>query len=81
MIWLLDLILLLFLVVCSLEVIRTKDLLSAVVIFSAYSLVMSIIWQQLDAPDIAITEAAVGAGITTMLFIATISKTTRWEEE
>jgi energy-converting hydrogenase B subunit D len=41
---------------------------------------MAIVWQQLNAPEIAITEAAVGAGITTMLFVAAISKTTRWEE-
>jgi uncharacterized MnhB-related membrane protein len=59
---------------------RTKDLLSAVIIFSAYSMVMAIVWQQLNAPDIAITEAAVGAGITAMLFVAAISKTSRWEK-
>ncbi len=81
MIWVLNLVLLFFLVVCAIEVIRTKDILSAVIMFGAYSLVMSIIWQQLAAPDIAITEAAVGAGLTTMLFIATISKTYRWAEE
>jgi uncharacterized MnhB-related membrane protein len=80
MIWILDLMLLLFLVVCAIEVMRTKDLLSAVIIFSAYSMIMAIVWQQLNAPDIAITEAAVGAGITAMLFVAAISKTTRWEE-
>ncbi|RMF90019.1 MAG: DUF4040 domain-containing protein [Methanobacteriota archaeon] len=80
MIWILDLLLLLFLVVCAIEVMRTRDLLSAVIIFSSYSLVMAIVWQQLNAPDIAITEAAVGAGITTMLFVAAISKTSRWEE-
>ncbi len=80
MIWILDLLLLLYLVVCAIEVMRTDDLLSAVIIFSSYSLVMAIVWQQLNAPDIAITEAAVGAGITTMLFVATISKTSRWEK-
>lgn len=80
MIWVLDILLLLFLVICSIEVMKTRDLLSAVIIFSSYSLVMSIIWQQLSAPDIAITEAAVGAGVTTMLFISAISKTSRWEE-
>jgi uncharacterized MnhB-related membrane protein len=80
MIWVLDLLLLLFLVVCAIVVMRTKDLLSAVIIFSSYSMVMAIVWQQLNAPDVAITEAAVGAGITTMLFVAAISRTTRWEE-
>jgi uncharacterized MnhB-related membrane protein len=80
MIWIIDVLLLLFLVVCALEIMRTKDLLSAVIIFSAYSMVMAIVWQQLNAPDIAITEAAVGAGITAMLFVAAISKTSRWEK-
>jgi uncharacterized MnhB-related membrane protein len=80
MIWVIDLLLLIFLVVCAISVINMKDLLSAVIIFSTYSLVMAIVWQQLNAPDIAITEAAVGAGITSMLFVAAISKTTRWEE-
>jgi uncharacterized MnhB-related membrane protein len=80
MIWILDILLLLFLVVCAIEVMRTNDLLSAVILFSSYSMVMAIVWQQLNAPDIAITEAAIGAGITTMLFVAAISKTTRWEK-
>ncbi|MFV2040556.1 MAG: Na(+)/H(+) antiporter subunit B [Candidatus Hydrothermarchaeales archaeon] len=78
MIWILDLLLLLYLVVCAVEVMRTDDLLSAVILFSSYSMVMAIVWQQLNAPDIAITEAAVGAGITSMLFVAAISRTSRW---
>jgi len=81
MIWRLDTILLLFLVATSLIVVRSKDLLAASLIFGAYSLIMCIVWQQLSAPDIALTEAAVGAGVTTVLFIVTISKTTRKEEE
>lgn len=76
---LLDFFLLSFLIVCAVAVARIRDLLSAVVIFAAYSLVMAIIWQMLGAPDIAITEAALGAGVTTFLFIATISKTQRQE--
>jgi energy-converting hydrogenase B subunit D len=72
-------ILLVFLIVCSIAVARTKDLLSAAIIFSAYSLVMAILWMLLSAPDIAITEAAIGCGITTILFIAAISKTRRME--
>ncbi len=80
MIWRLDVILLLFLVAAALIVVRTRDLLAAALIFGAYSLIMCIVWQQLSAPDIALTEAAVGAGITTVLFIVTVSKTTRREE-
>lgn len=76
---LLDLLLLLFLIVCALAVARIRDLLSAVIIFAAYSLVMAIIWQMLGSPDVAITEAALGAGVTTFLFIAAISRTRREE--
>jgi uncharacterized MnhB-related membrane protein len=75
----LDFLLLSFLIVCAIAVARIRDLISAVVIFAAYSLVMAIIWQMLGAPDVAITEAALGAGVTTFLFIATISKTKRTE--
>lgn len=80
MFWRLDVVLLIFLVATALIVVRTKDLLAAALIFSAYSLIMCIVWQQLSAPDIALTEAAVGAGITTVFFIVTISKTTRREK-
>ena len=76
----LNILLLLFLVVCAIAVERTKDLLSAIIIFGAYSLVMAITWEQLQAPDVAITEAAIGAGMTTLLFVVTISKTRRYED-
>lgn len=69
-----------FLVVCAIAVSRLKDLLSATIVFAAYSLIMAIIWQQLNAPDIAITEAAMGAGVTTLLMMVVISKTRRREE-
>lgn len=79
MITILDLLLLLFLIVCAIAATRIRDLLSAVIIFAAYSLIMAIIWQMLGSPDVAITEAALGAGVTTFLFIAAISKTKREE--
>ncbi|MGI6604419.1 MAG: DUF4040 domain-containing protein [Firmicutes bacterium] len=72
--------LLLLLILCALAVSFTRDLLSAAVIFSAYSLIMATVWQQLKAPDIALAEAAIGAGITSLLFIATIARTRRYEE-
>ena len=40
----------------------------------AYSVVMSIIWLLLESPDLAITEAAVGAGVTSVLFFVTLKK-------
>ena len=75
----LNVFLVVFLIVCALAVERTKDLLSAVIMFSAYSLVMSVIWLLLKSPDVALTEAAIGAGVTSILFIAVISRTKRME--
>jgi len=75
----LDVLLLLFLVASALSVAWIRDMLSAVIVFASYGLVMAIIWLQLSAPDIALTEAALGAGVTTLLLIATISKTKREE--
>ncbi|MFA6692554.1 MAG: hydrogenase subunit MbhD domain-containing protein [Acholeplasmataceae bacterium] len=75
-----NVILVVFLIVCAIAVERTKDLLSAVIIFSAYSLMMSVLWLILKSPDVALTEAAVGAGVTSILFIAVISKTKRYEK-
>ncbi len=43
-----------------------KDLLAATIVFSAYSLVLCLLWQHRGAPDVAMTEAAVGAGVTTV---------------
>lgn len=67
-------VLLLILIVCAIAVSFTKNLLNAVVIFSAYSFVMAIIWFILESPDLAITEAAVGAGVTSILFFVTLKK-------
>ena len=67
-------ILCLFLIICAVVVSFTKSTLSAIVIFSAYSLVMAIIWIMMESPDLGITEAAVGAGVTGILFYATLKK-------
>lgn len=47
----------------------------------SYSLIMSIIWILLESPDLAITEAAVGAGVTSVLFFATLKKIHAMREE
>lgn len=67
-------ILLLFLVVCAAAVALTKDLLSAVLIQTCFSTVMALIWLLLESPDLAITEAAVGAGVTGVLFFVTLRR-------
>lgn len=69
-----EMILLLSLVVCAVSVAFTRDLLTSIVIFMSYSLIMCVIWVLLQSPDLAITEAAVGAGVTSILFFVTLKK-------
>jgi len=54
-----------------------RDVLGAIIAFAAYSLGVSILWVFLQAPDVALTEAAVGAGVMTILFLLTIVRTVR----
>ena len=68
------------LVVCSIAAVNSKDLLSAVIIYSSYSLLMSVLWLLLAAPDVALTEASLGAALTSMLMITTIGRTRRYEK-
>lgn len=73
--------LLVFLIICALAASLFKNQLIAVIVFMAYSLIMSIIWFLLESPDLAITEAAVGAGISSILFFVTLRKIKRLSEE
>ncbi|MEF9878312.1 MAG: hydrogenase subunit MbhD domain-containing protein [Clostridia bacterium] len=63
-----------FLLICAIATCLSKKLLVSVIIFMAYSLLMSIVWMLLESPDLAITEAAVGAGVTSVLFFITLKK-------
>jgi len=67
-------ILFLFLLICAITASLVKNTLAAIILFSVYSLVMSIIWIVMESPDLAITEAAVGAGVTGILFYATLKR-------
>ncbi len=70
----LNIILLVFILICAVAVSLTRDLLTSLVIFMGQSLAMSVIWIMLESPDLAITEAAVGAGITSLLLFVTLKK-------
>ena len=74
-----DFILLFFLIVCTITAVRMKDLLNVIILLGAYSLIMAVVWTRLNAVDVALTEAAVGAGITTFLLISALSRTKREE--
>ena len=68
------LILLTGLIVCAAATALTKKPMQAVIIYMAYSVIMSVIWIMLESPDLAITEAAVGAGITSLLLFLTLRR-------
>jgi len=77
MIWQLDLILLALVVICAIASITVKDLLSSAIILGAYSFLMCLIFSEMGAVDVAFTEATVGAGVSTVFFVAAIYHTTR----
>jgi energy-converting hydrogenase B subunit D len=77
MIWQLDLLILTLVVICAVAAITVRDLLSATVIFGVYSFLMCLLWAEIGAVDVAFPEATVGAGVSTVLFIAAILRTTR----
>ena len=80
MIELMDIFLLAFLVVIAIAITRQRDLFVAVVLSGIYSLLSASIFVVLDAVDVAFTEAAVGAGISTVIFLGTLALTVRHEK-
>ncbi|RKY40715.1 MAG: hypothetical protein DRP85_08085 [Candidatus Makaraimicrobium thalassicum] len=58
-----------------------KDLLASVILLAIMSLLLSAEFYILQAPDVAIAEAAIGAGLTTAIYVMTINKTSRWDDE
>jgi uncharacterized MnhB-related membrane protein len=71
--------LLLFMFMLCVVAIELKDLLYSVIVLAGASITLAVIFYMLQAPDIAITQAAVGAGVTTVLFVIAISRTRREE--
>jgi energy-converting hydrogenase B subunit D len=70
------LVLLIVIVLATVSVFVFQDLLYVIIIFGVYSGIMALIWQRLNAPDIAITEAAVGIA-STVLMVAVVSRVGR----
>ncbi len=70
-----------FILITAVATALFRDVLSSIVIFGAYSLGMAILYTFLLAPDVAMTEAAIGAGVTTILLLLTIARTTRPQTE
>lgn len=67
-------ILLVFVIACAIAVSFTRELLTAIITFMAMSTAMCVIWIMLESPDLAITEAAVGAGVTSLLMFVALKR-------
>lgn len=63
----------------AIAAIRLRDLFAVVMLFGIYSFMAATLFMDLDAVDVAFTEAAVGAGVTTVLMLSTLRLTGRWE--
>ena len=72
-----DMVLLTLAAILAIAVISVRSLLSATMLAGIYSLLMAMIWQNMNAVDVAFTEAAVGAGISTVLLLGTLMHTGR----
>lgn len=66
--------LLLLLILCAVTACVGKNLQTAVIKYMSFSLIMAVVWILLKSHDLAITEAAVGAGITSVLYFLTLKK-------
>ncbi len=75
--WQLDMIILVFVIISGVGAIMVRDLLGAAILFGAYSFLMCLLWAIMGAVDVAFTEASVGAGVSTVLFVAAVFRTTR----
>ena len=71
LLWQFDLLILLMMVICAVAALSLKDLVGCAVITGAYSFLICLLWTEMLAVDVAFTEAAVGAGISTVVMLGT----------
>ena len=72
-----DIIILVFMVITAVISLRVRDLLGAAMILGVYSFLICLVFAGMGAVDVAFTEAAVGAGVSTVFMIATVYHTRR----
>ena len=71
LLWQFDVLILTMVILCAVAALSLKDLVSAAVLSGAYSFLMCLLWTEMLAVDVAFTEAAVGAGVSTVLLVGT----------
>jgi len=69
--WQFDLLILPMVIICAITALTIKDLVGAAIVTGAYSFLMCLLWTEMLAVDVAFTEAAVGAGVSTILLLGT----------
>ena len=79
--YLLQIFLLIGLVISAYLAIKFKDLIACAISLGIFSFILSLEFYILQAPDVAIAEAGIGAGLTTAIYIVAIRGTSRWEVE
>jgi energy-converting hydrogenase B subunit D len=67
-------------VAASVVALKNKDLLMSVISMAVVSMLLSLEFYLLRAPDVAIAEAAIGAGLATAIYLVAINRTGRWED-
>lgn len=77
MIWQIEFIILALVFLFAAGALAVRDLLGAAILFGAYSFLLCLLWAIMGAVDVAFTESSVGAGISTVLFVAAVLRTTR----
>lgn len=77
MYWEFELILFVFLILVGFVALEVKDLLVSVVMLSAFSFTMALLFTSMGAVDVGFTEAVVGAGVTGILFLVALYQTTQ----
>ena len=81
MIWQIEIVILIIVIILAVGALCVKDLLGAAILFGAYSFMMCLLWAIMGAVDVAFTEASVGAGVSTVMFVAAVFRTTRRTED
>lgn len=81
MIWQIEMVILIIVIILAIGALTVRDLLGAAILFGAYSFTMCLLWAIMGAVDVAFTEASVGAGISTVLFVAAVFRTSRRSED
>jgi energy-converting hydrogenase B subunit D len=81
MIWQIDFWLMLVLVIAAITALEVRDLLAAIGVLTGYSFLMALLFAELGAPDVALTEAALGAGLTGVFLLVALAFTDRRSED